>query len=105
MSEDTLHLGLSILFAGERSRFANKIKALNRLEAKLLVIAREQGVSSVSSIKRDDIVELWEKETRRYLSHPYKLVQDVKTGLQLADLNSVLDGNIEPLIEAHINIR
>ncbi|KAB1201444.1 Peptide chain release factor 2 [Morella rubra] len=97
--------GIRVQSSGERSRFANKIKALNRLEAKLLVIAREQGVSSVSSIKRDDIVELWEKETRRYLSHPYKLVQDVKTGLQLADLNSVLDGNIEPLIEAHINIR
>jgi protein subunit release factor B len=96
---------LSILFAGERNHFANKIKALNRLKAKLLVIAREQKVSSVSSIKRDAIVDLWQTETRRYVSHPYKLVQDVKTGIQLPDLNSVLDGNIEPLIEAHINIR
>lgn len=60
---------------------------------------------SVSSIKRDAIAELWETETRRYVSHPYKLVQDVKTGIELSDLDSVLDGNIEPFIEAHINMR
>lgn len=96
---------LSILFAGERNHFANKIKALNRLKAKLVVIASEQGVSSVSDIKRDAIVDLWQKETRRYVSHPFKLVEDVKTGILLPNLNSILDGNIEPLIEAHINIR
>ncbi|XP_042941417.1 peptide chain release factor PrfB3, chloroplastic isoform X2 [Carya illinoinensis] len=97
--------GIKVQSSAERSRFANKIKALNRLKAKLLVIAREQGVSSVTSIKRDAIVKLWQKETRKYVSHPYKLVQDVKTGIELSDLDSVLDGNIEPFIEAHINMR
>lgn len=93
------------LSAGERSQFANKIKALNRLKAKLLVLAREQGVSSVSNIKKDAIIDPWEKETRRYISHPYKLVQDVKTGIQSPDLNSILDGNIEPIIAAYINMK
>ncbi|KAK9289867.1 hypothetical protein L1049_008028 [Liquidambar formosana] len=97
--------GISVQSSGERTHFANKIKAFNRLKAKLLVIAREQGVSDVSSIKRDAIIDMWHQETRRYVFHPYKLVQDVKTGIQLPDLNSVLDGNIEPLIGAHINIR
>ncbi|XP_031258766.1 peptide chain release factor PrfB3, chloroplastic [Pistacia vera] len=94
--------GITVQSSGERSQFANKMKALERLKAKLVVIAREQGVSSVSCINRDAITQ---RETRRYVSHPYKLVQDVKTGIQLPDLNSVLDGNIEPLTEAHINIR
>lgn len=93
------------IFSGERSHFANKMKALHRLKAKLLVIAREQGVSSVGCINRDAITGVWQRQTRRYISHPYKLVHDVKTGIQLPDLNSVLDGNIEPLIGAHINIR
>ncbi|KAK6232133.1 Peptide chain release factor class I - like 4 [Theobroma cacao] len=97
--------GITVQSSGERSYFANQIKALNRLKAKLLVIANEQGVSTVSSIKADAFVDVWEKETRRYMFHPSKLVQDIKTGLELADLNSVLDGNIEPLIGAHINIR
>ncbi|XP_034920097.1 peptide chain release factor PrfB3, chloroplastic isoform X2 [Populus alba] len=97
--------GISVQSSGERSLFANKVKAHNRLKAKLLVIAEEQKVCDVSSIRRADIVDVWQKETRRYVSQPYKLVQDVRTGIELPDLNSILDGNINTLIGAHINIR
>ncbi|RZC82726.1 hypothetical protein C5167_045514 [Papaver somniferum] len=92
-------------FTDERSHFGNKIKALNRLKAKLLVIATEQRVSSLKNIKRDSVSDILSQEARRYVFHPYKLVQDVKTGIQLPDLNSVLDGNIEPLIGANISFR
>lgn len=82
------------------------MKALNRLKAKLLLIATEQGVSSAKNIKREAIADMWQQEVRRYVFHPYyKLVQDVKTSVQLPDLTSVLDGNIEPFIKAHISIR
>ncbi|GLT95884.1 hypothetical protein SLE2022_135410 [Rubroshorea leprosula] len=97
--------GVTVLSSGERSYFTNKIKALNRLKAKLLVIAKEQGISDVGSIKMNAITNAWQIVARRYASHPHKLVQDVKTGIQLPDLNSVLNGNIEPLIGAHINMR
>lgn len=97
--ENVLH------FAGERNRFANKIKALNRLKAKLLMILRDQGISDIGTIKNYAITDAWHQQTRRYMFHPHKLVQDVKTGIQLPDLNSVLDGNIEPLITANINSR
>ena len=93
------------LCEGERSQFANKMKALNRLKAKLQVIAIEQGVGSINGIAKDKIVNLWEEKTRRYVCHPYKLVHDVKTGIEMSDLNTVLDGNIGPLIAAHINTR
>lgn len=100
-----LCLNSFFFFSGERSQFANTIKALNRLKAKLLVIAWEQGVSTVSNINREAIVDVWQKQTRKYMSHPHKLVEDVKTGIQLPGLGSVLDGNLEPLIGAHINTR
>ncbi|KAF8395755.1 hypothetical protein HHK36_019706 [Tetracentron sinense] len=96
---------IDVQSSGERSHFANKTKALNRLKAKLVVIAKEQGVSNVKNIKRDSSIDMWNQETRRYIFHPYKLVQDVKTGIQLPNLQSVLDGNIEPFIGAHISIR
>ncbi|KAJ1375478.1 Peptide chain release factor class I/class II [Sesbania bispinosa] len=100
-----LPTGISVQSSGERNQFANKMKALNRLKAKLQVIAREQGVANINSIRKDNIANLWQEETRRYVSHPYKLVHDVKTGIETRDLNSVLDGNIESLIAAHINTR
>ncbi|TKY53406.1 Peptide chain release factor PrfB3 [Spatholobus suberectus] len=94
-----LPTGISVQSSGERSHFANKMKALNRLKAKLQVTAREQGVSSIKSIRKDNIVSLWEEETRRYVSHPYKLVHDVKTGIEVPDLNYVLDGILDPLLQ------
>ncbi|KAI5396559.1 peptide chain release factor PrfB3, chloroplastic isoform X2 [Lathyrus oleraceus] len=97
--------GICVQSSGERSRFANKMKALNRLKAKLEVIAIEQGVDSINSIVKNKILNMWEEETRRYVSHPYKLVHDVKTGIEMTDLNTVLDGNIEPFVAAHINTR
>ncbi|KAK7392962.1 hypothetical protein VNO78_21412 [Psophocarpus tetragonolobus] len=96
---------ISVQSSGERSQFANKMKALNRLQAKLLVTAREQGVASIKNIQKDKIVSLWQEETRRYISHPYKAVHDVKTGFEVPDLNYVLEGNIGSLIAAHINTR
>lgn len=81
------------------------MKALNRLKSTLLVILQDQGISDITSIDRNSIVNMWHEETRRYIFYPSKLVQDVKTGIQLPNLNSILDGNIEPLISAHINTR
>ncbi|BAT96321.1 hypothetical protein LR48_Vigan02g038900 [Vigna angularis] len=100
-----LPTGISVQSSGERSHFANKMKALNRLKAKLLVVAREQEVASIKSIQKDNIVSPWQEETRRYVFHPYKLVHDVKTGIEMPDLNYVLEGNIGTLIAAHINSR
>ncbi|KAG4982775.1 hypothetical protein JHK82_027634 [Glycine max] len=97
--------GISVQSYGERSHFANKMKALNRLKAKLLVTTKEQGVASIKSIQKENIVNLWQEEIRRYVSHPHKLVHDVKTGVEVPDLNYVLEGNIGPLIAAHINSR
>jgi protein subunit release factor A len=81
------------------------MKALNRLKAKLLTILRNQGISRLSGINRSAIFDIWNQETRRYALYPNKLVQDVNTGFQLPDLNAVLNGNIEPVINAHISMR
>lgn len=87
---------------GERSRFANKIKALNRLKAKLLLLLRDQGVSGVEGIEKDDATDRWNRETRNYVFHPTKMVHDLRSGAQFPDVNSVLNGNLDPLIAAHI---
>ncbi|CAH2063870.1 unnamed protein product [Thlaspi arvense] len=98
--------GITVESSGERNRFANRIKALNRLKAKLLVIAKEQNISDANKINTKNILEPWKvKETRRYVSKGQKMVVDFKTGLEILDLKSVLDGNIGPLLGAHIGMR
>lgn len=68
---------------GERGQFMNKMKAVNKLKAKLEVIAIEQGVDSINSI-----MNLWKVETRKYVSHLYKLVNDVNTCIEMLELYS-----------------
>ncbi|KAH6818737.1 peptide chain release factor [Perilla frutescens var. frutescens] len=97
--------GLEVQSTGERSRFANKIKAINRLKAKLLVLLRDQGISSVESIKQGATLDHWSRETRKYFFQPTKIVQDLRSGAQFPDVNAVLNGNLDPLIAAHINSR
>lgn len=81
------------------------VKALNRLKGKLLVLENEQGTSDVNKVNRGAVQNKLNDETRRYIFHPQKMVQDVKTGIQLPDLNSILNGNIEPLIRTHISLK
>ncbi|KAL4571730.1 hypothetical protein LXL04_018495 [Taraxacum kok-saghyz] len=97
--------GLIVQSSGERNDFSNKMKALNRLKAKLLVTMKDQEVKCINEIKNDGVMDMWDQETRRYVFRPYKLVQDVKTGIQLADPNFVLNGNLDAFISAHINNR
>lgn len=97
--------GICVQSSGERNKFSNKMKALNRLKAKLIVVMSEKGISNLSGIEREAIIDLWNQDTRRYMLQPYKLVEDLKTGVQLHDLNSVLEGNIDLLIAAHASLR
>ncbi|KAL6610108.1 hypothetical protein ACP70R_040077 [Stipagrostis hirtigluma subsp. patula] len=94
--------GLTAESSGERSYFANKLKATSRLKAKLLLIARELKVSEAKMISKDAIEEMCNRETRRYTFGPQKLVHDLNTGIQLSELNSVLEGDIEPFIRGRI---
>ncbi|KAK3424148.1 hypothetical protein EUGRSUZ_F00951 [Eucalyptus grandis] len=87
--------GFVVQSLGERSIFANKIKALNRLKAKLLIAARDVGVPGINGFKKENVFDVWGD----------KHVKDVRSGVEMPDLYSVLDGNIEPLIGAHIQMR
>ncbi|GJS15667.1 peptide chain release factor PrfB3, chloroplastic [Tanacetum coccineum] len=56
--------GLTVHSSGERNQFSNKMKALNRLKAKLLVILKDQNVTNITEIKNDAVIDPWHQETR-----------------------------------------
>ena len=91
--------------AEERSQLANKIKALSRLKAKLLVIAEEQRASEIKEIRGDAVKAEWGQQIRNYVFHPYKLVKDVRTGFETSDIASVMDGELEPFIKAYLKYK
>jgi len=75
------------------------------LKAKLLVAASNVGVPGINGFKKENVFDIWRDKVRRYVLYPRKHVKDVRSGVETPDLYSVLDGNIEPLIGAHIQMR
>lgn len=97
--------GVTLRCTEERSQLANKIKALSRLKAKLLVIAEEQRASEIKQIRGDAVKAEWGQQIRNYVFHPYKLVKDVRTGYETSDISSVMDGELDPFIKTYLKYK
>ena len=89
---------ISVRCTEERSQLKNKEKAMNLLKAKLLVIAKEQRAAEISEIKGDIVEAAWGTQIRNYVFHPYQMVKDLRTKQETNDLDSVLNGNLDPFI-------
>ncbi|MBC7836522.1 PCRF domain-containing protein [Acetobacteraceae bacterium] len=95
--------GLSAHVDGERTQGANKEKALALVKAKLLrqlEVERKEKISDLSVAAGK--IE-WGSQIRSYVLHPYKLVKDHRSSVEVHDAEGVLEGNIEPFLEAERN--
>lgn len=97
-----LPTGLAVRCTQERSQLQNKEKALALLKAKLLVVVEEQRAQQVAEIRGDMVEAAWGNQIRNYVFHPYQMVKDLRTELDTGDINDVMDGNLNPFIEAYL---
>jgi peptide chain release factor 2 len=91
--------GLSAHVDGERTQGANKEKALAIVKAKLLRRLEEERKEKISDLSVAAGKIEWGSQIRSYVLHPYKLVKDHRTEVEVRDAEGVLDGNLEPFIE------
>ncbi len=94
--------GLIIECQQERSQILNKEKALNMLKSKLYQIEvdkvnKEKDERDSTKLKID-----FGSQIRNYVLHPYKMIKDVRTGIERGDVNNVLDGDINGYIKAFL---
>ncbi|KAH9574280.1 hypothetical protein CY35_01G048900 [Sphagnum magellanicum] len=94
--------GIYLRCAEERSQLMNKAKGLALLKAKLLVIAEEQRASEIKEIRGDVVKAEWGQQIRNYVFHPYKLVKDVRTGVETTDVTAVMDGDLGAFVKAYL---
>ncbi len=92
--------GVTVSIQNERSRLQNKETALNILRSKLVQLQLEQHAGNLSDIKGPNQSAEWGNQIRSYVLHPYKQVKDIRTGFETSDPQSVLDGEINPFIDA-----
>lgn len=92
--------GISAHADGERSQNANREKALAIVKAKLFHELEAQRKKTISELSTNAAKIEWGSQIRSYVLHPYKLVKDHRTNVEVHDAEGVLDGDIEPFITA-----
>jgi peptide chain release factor 2 len=97
-----LPTGLVVAIQNERSQLQNKETALTILRGKLAQLQLEQHAEQVSELKGPNEQAAWGNQIRSYVLHPYKQVKDLRTGHTGTDPDDVLDGNLDPFIDAYL---
>lgn len=94
--------GLNIVCRAERSQHQNRAMAMKMLKAKLYEIElkkREEATAAYNATK--DAINFG-SQMRNYVLAPYRLVKDVRTGHDTGQVDSVLDGDLDPFIESYL---
>lgn len=94
--------GITVAIQNERSQLQNKETALTILRSKLASLQMEQHVNSINELKGPNEQASWGNQIRNYVLHPYNLVKDSRSKYETANVQDVLDGNLEPLIDAYL---
>jgi len=85
-----------------RSQLQNKEKAMQLLKSQLYEIELEKRHSARSEIEAGKKKIEWGSQIRNYVMQPYKLVKDVRTGVETSDVDSVMDGYIDEFLKGFL---
>ncbi len=97
-----LPTGLVINCQVERSQHQNREFAMRILRARLLALQNEQRAQEVARLKGERITPEFGNQIRSYVLHPYKSVKDHRTNHQSTNPDKVLDGELDPFIQAYL---
>lgn len=92
--------GITVAIQNERSQLQNKETALAILRSRLVALQLEQHADTVQQLKGPKQSADWGNQIRSYVLHPYKQVKDLRTGYETSDSEKILNGDLDPLIEA-----
>ena len=94
--------GIVVQCQNERSQFQNKDKAMQMLKAKLYLLEQQKQAEKLSGIRGEVSDIAWGNQIRSYVMQPYTMVKDHRTGAEVSNVDGVMDGKIDPLINAYL---
>jgi peptide chain release factor 2 len=100
-----LPTGTVVSCQAERSQLQNRTRAMHILAARLAELARHEQQAEIASIRGKQTEAAWGRQIRSYVMQPYQLVKDLRTDLEVGNVQGVLDGNIDPFIDSYLHWR
>lgn len=90
--------GIVVTCQNERSQHQNKEMAMKILTAKLTELAEQEHKENLKELKGDYSMNTWGSQIRSYVFQPYTMVKDHRTGAETANVNAVMDGDLDYFI-------
>ena len=86
----------------ERSQHKNKAMAMQVLQARLLDREERENLERLAALRGESKANEWGNQDRSYTFQPYTLIKDLRTGYETGDVIGVMNGNIQPFLEAYL---
>ena len=97
-----LESGIVVQCQDQRSQFSNKEKAMQLLKAKLLDQKVQEREAELAKLRGDQQDIGWGSQIRSYVFHPYRLVKDHRTGMEMGNTDAVMDGELDNFIAEYL---
>ncbi len=97
-----LPTGIVVQCQSERSQISNRNTAMKLLKARLLDLEIKKKEAELSALRGEQMEIAWGSQIRSYVFHPYSLVKDHRTGVEVGNVNAVMDGDIDQFISAFL---
>lgn len=95
--------GVVVTCQNERSQIQNRAKAMEMLVAKLVQIKEEEHREKIEDIQGQYQQIAWGSQIRSYVFQPYTMVKDHRTGEETGNIQKVMDGDLDPFVDAYLN--
>ncbi|MFT5170626.1 MAG: peptide chain release factor 2 [Candidatus Marinamargulisbacteria bacterium] len=97
-----LPTGLVSQSQNSRSQSANRETAMKILKSRLLQLMEKEHKAMVKDLRGDSKDIAWGNQIRSYVFHPYKLIKDLRTGVERTDIQTVMDGDLDGFVWANL---
>lgn len=97
-----LETGLVATSQAGRSQLANRQQAMQLLKSKLLQKEMDEKAEKLAEMRGEQKEIGWGSQIRSYVFHPYSMVKDHRTNVETGNVDAVMDGDIDPFIEAYL---
>lgn len=96
--------GIVVQCQNERSQMQNRETAMKVLKARLLELKEREAMEKVEAMKGDMKKIEWGSQIRSYIFHPYSMAKDHRTGVEIGNLQAVMDGDLDEFINAYLQM-
>ena len=94
--------GIVVSCQNERSQTQNRETAMRVLRARLIELEEEKRRVEIAELKGEHVDARWSNQIRSYVLHPYQMVKDHRTDYETGNVQAVLDGRLDNLMEAYL---